>query len=144
MRIYVVITGDLFHYGHVAFLKRAKTFGTELIVGVCSDAEVSKYKRKPIMSLSERISVIAACKYVNQVIPAAPPITSASFIEKHDIDLVVATKAYSSAILEQYYGDPLKLEILKLVDYTDNISTTKIIKRCYDLYTKTDGKLGKF
>ena len=144
MRIYVAITGDLFHYGHVAFLKSARTFGTELIVGVCSDADVSKYKRKPIMSLSERVSVIAACKYVDQVIPAAPAVTSVTFIEKHEIDLVVASKAYSSAVLEQYYGDPLKLEILKLVEYTDNVSTTEIIKRCYDMYLRTDGKLGKF
>ena len=25
VRVYVAITGDLFHHGHVAFLKRAKT-----------------------------------------------------------------------------------------------------------------------
>ena len=68
MRVYVAITGDLFHYGHVAFLKSAKSFGTDLIVGVCSDADVSKYKRPPIMSLNERIAVIESCKYVDEVI----------------------------------------------------------------------------
>ena len=61
---YVAITGDLFHCGHVAFLKKAKTFGGDLIVGVHSDADVSKYKGQPIMSLTERVSVIEACKYV--------------------------------------------------------------------------------
>ena len=143
VRIYVAITGDLFHHGHVAFLKSARAFGTELIVGVCSDADVEKYKRRPIMSLSERTFVIQACKYVDQVIPAAPAITSKTFIKEHNIDLVVATKAYSSTVLEQYYGDPLKLGILRLVEYTNNISTTEIIKRCYDIYTRTDGNLGQ-
>ena len=61
---YVAITGDLFHCGHVAFLKNAKTFGGDLIVGVHSDADVSKYKGQPIMSLTERVCVIEACKYV--------------------------------------------------------------------------------
>ena len=143
MRVYVVITGDLFHYGHVAFLKTAKTFGTELIVGVCSDADVSKYKRQPIMSLTERLAVIEACKYVDEVIPAAPPVTSATFIQQHNIDLVVATKAYSNNVLQEYYGDPLRLNLLRLVDYTDSVSTTQIIKRCYAFYLKTKGNLGQ-
>jgi len=143
MRIYVAITGDLFHFGHVAFLESARAFGTDLIVGVCSDADVSEYKRRPIMSLDERVSVISACKYVDEVIPAAPAVTSAAFIQKHDIDVVVATKAYSGAVLQQYYGDPLRLNILRLVDYTDNVSTTQIIKRCYDTYTRTNGNLGR-
>ena len=143
MRVYVAITGDLFHYGHVAFLKRAKHFGTDLIVGICSDADVSKYKRQPIMSLTERVAVIEACRYVDEVIPAAPAVTSAAFIQKHDIDLVVATKAYSSSVLQEYYGDPLRLNLLQLVDYTDSVSTTEIIKRCYAIYSRTKGNLGK-
>ena len=143
MRIYVAITGDLFHYGHVAFLKQAKAFGKELIVGVCSDADVSNYKRQPIMSLDERVAVIGACKYVDEVIPAAPPQTSAEFIQKHNIDLVVATKAYSKSVLQEYYGDALRLNILQLVDYTDSVSTTQIIKRCHAFYLSKKGNLGK-
>ena len=143
VRVYVAITGDLFHHGHVAFLKRAKTFGKDLIVGVCSDADASKYKRQPIMSLTERVAVIEACKYVDQVIPAAPSVTSAAFIQKHNIDLVVATKAYSSSVLQEYYSDPLRLNLLQLVDYTDSISTTQIIKRCHAIYSRTKGNLGQ-
>lgn len=143
MRVYVAITGDLFHYGHVAFLKSAKSFGTDLIVGVCSDEDVSKYKRDPIMSLKERVAVIESCKYVDEVIPAAPAVTSAAFIQKHKIDLVVATKAYSNAVLQEYYSDPLRLNLLKLVDYTDSVSTTQIIKRCHAQYVRTKGDLGQ-
>ena len=143
MRVYVAITGDLFHYGHVAFLKTAKAFGEDLIVGVCSDADVSKYKRQPIMSLTERVSVIEACKYVDQVIPAAPAVTSAAFIQKNNIDVVVATKAYSNTVLQKYYGDPLRLNILQLVGYTDSVSTSQIIKRCHDIYIRSKGNLGK-
>ena len=143
MRVYVVITGDLFHHGHVAFLKKAKMFGTDLIVGVCSDSDVSKYKRKPIMSLTERVSVIEACKYVDEVIASAPAVTSTEFIQNNEIDVVVATKAYSSKVIQEYYADPLRLNLLQLVDYTHSVSTTQIIKRCYDMYSRTNGNLGK-
>ena len=86
MRVYVAITGDLFHYGHVAFLKSAKSFSIDLKVRVCSDADVLKYKRQPILSLYERVAVIEACKYGDEVIPTAPALTSAAFIQKHNID----------------------------------------------------------
>lgn len=143
MRVYIAVTGDLFHYGHVAFFQSAKTFGTDLIVGVCSDADVTLYKRKPIMSLAERISVIEACKYVDEVIPSAPAVTSEAFIKTNNIDVVVATTAYSSDVLHKYYGDPLRLNILEQVDYTDSISTTQIIKRCHAMYSRTNGNLGR-
>ena len=41
MRIYASVTGDLFHYGHVAFFKSARAFGISLTVGICSNADVS-------------------------------------------------------------------------------------------------------
>ena len=143
MRVYVLIVGDLFHYGHVAFLKNAKTFGEDLIVGVISDADVSKYKRQPIMSLTERVSVIEACKYVDQVIPAAPAVTSAAFIQKNNIDVVVASKSYSNTEMQKWYGELLRLNLLQLVDYTDSVSTTQIIRRCHDLYLRSQGNLGE-
>lgn len=143
-KVYVCVTGDLFHYGHVEFFKKAREFGDQLIVGVCSDADVSGYKRNPIMSLAERVSVIEACKYVDEVIPAAPAVTTATFVEKNNIDVVVASESYSSDALRDYYDEPLRLNILKLVEYTDSISTTQIIKRCYDFYARSNGNIGQF
>ena len=46
--IYCDMVADLFHYGHVNFLKRCKQLGDYLIVGIHSDSDVESYKRKPI------------------------------------------------------------------------------------------------
>ncbi|MFT5115462.1 MAG: cytidyltransferase-like protein [Parasphingorhabdus sp.] len=73
VRVYCVITADLFHFGHVRFLKAALAYGDQLIVGLCSDRDVERYKRKPILTLAERTEVVTACKYVHQLIPSAPP-----------------------------------------------------------------------
>ena len=49
------MVADLFHYGHVEFLRQAKQLGDHLIVGICSDNDVKSYKRKPILSMEERM-----------------------------------------------------------------------------------------
>ena len=39
-RVYVDMVADLFHYGHVNFLRQAKSHGDFLLVGVHSDETV--------------------------------------------------------------------------------------------------------
>jgi len=143
IRVYVCVTGDLFHFGHVKFFKRARTFGDQLIVGICSDEAVAEYKRTPVMLLNERVEVISACKYVDEVIISAPAVTSRQLIESNQLDVVVATKAYSEHSIQKYYSDAKNLGILRLVDYEPGISSTEIIHRCYNLYRLSNGNLGK-
>lgn len=143
LRTYVCVTGDLFHRGHIAFFKRAKEYGEYLIVGICADNDVETYKRRPIMSLNERVAVIETCNLVNEVIPGAPPETTKSFIERHKLDVVVSTKSFSQSTLEKYFKDPQEMDILKLVDYEQGISSTDIIRRCARFFIKSKGSLGE-
>jgi len=143
MNVYVCITGDLFHYGHINFFNAALQFGKHLYVGVCSDEDVANYKRLPILNLQQRVAIISTCSLVKRVIPGAPPCTTKEIIEAHSIDTVVASKSYSSATLNKYYDYPQKQGILRIVPYTESISTTKIIKKCYDYYSDQDGVLGE-
>ena len=140
-KIYVCITGDLFHYGHIAFFKRARKYGSNLLVGICSDEDVESYKRRPIMNFYERVQVIEHCNLVNEVVYKAPPETTTNFINQHQIDIVVATKAYSKETLEMYYSDPQKLGILRLVDYKKGISSSSIIERCANLFNASKSSL---
>ncbi|MFA5134751.1 MAG: adenylyltransferase/cytidyltransferase family protein [Patescibacteria group bacterium] len=58
---------DIFHAGHVFLLRKAKTYGDVLIVGVNSDASVKRYKGKyrPVMTLNNRLAVLEAIQYVD-------------------------------------------------------------------------------
>ncbi|MCQ2468645.1 MAG: adenylyltransferase/cytidyltransferase family protein [Ruminococcus sp.] len=61
---------DLFHIGHLNILKNAKQYCDFLIVGVSTDELVESYKhKKPIVPFEERIAIVEAIKYVNQVVP---------------------------------------------------------------------------
>lgn len=61
---------DLFHIGHLNILKRARENCDYLIVAVSTDEMVIKYKnKKPIISFEERIEIVKAIRYVDEVIP---------------------------------------------------------------------------
>ena len=62
-------TFDMFHIGHLNLIKNAKRHCDYLVVGVNSDDLVESYKNKrPIIPLDERVEIIRAIKYVDEVI----------------------------------------------------------------------------
>ncbi|HEY7766376.1 MAG TPA: adenylyltransferase/cytidyltransferase family protein [Aestuariivirgaceae bacterium] len=62
-------TFDLFHYGHVLLLKRARALGARLLVGVSTD-EFNRQKGKTAyLRYAERCESVAACRYVDGVFP---------------------------------------------------------------------------
>lgn len=61
---------DLFHIGHLNLLKNAKELCDYLIVGVSTDEVVESYKhKKPIIPYAERVAIVEAIRYVDQVVP---------------------------------------------------------------------------
>lgn len=60
---------DMFHVGHLAILEKAKAQCEYLIVGVSTDLLVENYKhKKPIVRQAERMRIVSAIKYVDQVV----------------------------------------------------------------------------
>lgn len=132
IRVYTDMVGDLFHWGHVAFLERARQLGTELWVGVHADEDVALYKRHPIMRYEERCAVIAACRYVDHIVPTAPLIITDELLDLHQIDVVVHGDDFSPEVLANVYGAPARQGMLRTVPYSQGISTSDIIARLRD------------
>lgn len=66
----ILVTGgfDPLHSGHIAYFKAAKALGNYLIVGVNSDAWLSRKKGKPFMPWEERAEIIRNLSVVDEVI----------------------------------------------------------------------------
>jgi cytidyltransferase-like protein len=128
-KVYVDMIGDLFHMGHVALLRAARELGDYVVVGVISDELAASYKRRPIMTMPERIAVIEACRYVDEVIPDAPLVVTSDFLRTHGIDLVAHGDDISDEVVQEVYGGPHREGKVRLLRYTEGISTTELIGR---------------
>ena len=124
------MVADLFHYGHVNFLKQCSELGDLLIVGIHSDKDVESYKRIPILSFEERVKVVQACKYVDKVVQG-PLILTTEFINKYNIDNIIHAHDKDDTSYENLHKNVPKEKFIRL-DYTSGISTTDIIKRIKD------------
>ena len=123
------MVADLFHYGHVNFLRLARKHGDYLLVGVHADKTVMSYKRRPILSMEERVASVKHCRYVDEVISDAPLTIDRAWIEQHEIDLILHGDDLSRETEESWYRTPIKMGIFRSVAYTPGISTTEIIAR---------------
>ena len=141
-KVYVDMVGDLFHEGHIELLKAARAFGDYLLVGVLSDQVVANYKRRPIMTMAERISVIQACRYVDEVIPDAPDVVTSEFLKTHGIVLVIHGSDISEEVIKVVYNDPFQEGKFKTVQRIGGISTTEIINRIRARYCLNEQNSG--
>ena len=120
---------DLLHVGHAQFLRACKRFGTKLIVGLNSDASVTRLKGplRPICTEVERWGLLEEFRSVDEVILFDED-TPCELIRRLKPDVIVKGPGYSesnmpeAAIVKAYGG---KVVILK----GPAISTTEIIER---------------
>lgn len=137
----VVYTGgtfDLFHAGHVNFLKRCKEIAGELgsvVVALNTDEFIKEYKGKPpVVSFSDRLAVLKACKYVDQVIANSGGADSKPTILQVSPNIIAigtdwARKDYYKQM--QFTQDWLDEKDMSLIyiPYTKGISSTEIKTR---------------
>jgi len=138
-RVYVDGVFDLFHEGHVNFLRMASGYGS-LIVGVHSDAYAEGYKRKPIIPEATRYAVVQSCRYVDEVIKGVGLLT-AEILDTYKIDLVVHGDDFSQEDAKKHYWVAIERNQFKFIPYTKEVSSTKIIKdiegRFFDDFNKS-------
>ena len=67
-KVYVGMSADLIHPGHLNILKVASELG-QVTVGVLTDSAIASYKRLPYMNYEQRADIVSNLKTVSEVIP---------------------------------------------------------------------------
>jgi len=108
---------DIFHYGHLNILKRTKELCDHLIVGVSTDELIFKAKgRKPVIPFHERIAVIEALDFVDEVIPQLDK-NKQKIVDEYFIDAISVGDDWKGT----YPTVTCEMEYFK---YTPNVSST--------------------
>lgn len=124
MRVITFGTFDVFHVGHVNILERARSFGTELYVGVSSDQlNYSKKGRYPIYSEEDRMKIISALSCVDFVFSEESLELKPDYIQQYNADILVMGDDWQGKFdtLSNYCQ-------VKYLPRTPSISTTEIIE----------------
>ncbi len=120
-------TFDVFHYGHLRILERARELCDWLAVGVSSDAlNVAKKGTAPYYPFEERARIVGALKCVDEVFEEESLERKADYIKKYGADVLVMGDDWAGKF---DWVIPLTgCEVLYL-PRTPAISTTAIIEK---------------
>ena len=67
-QVYLGMSADLIHPGHVSIIKKAASLG-EVTIGLLTDSAIASYKRLPFMSFEQRLAVVSSIVGVAKVVP---------------------------------------------------------------------------
>ena len=116
---------DLLHTGHVRYLEQARDFGDILIVGINSDASVSRLKgpNRPINSQDDRAYILASLKSVDYTVIFHED-TPYELIKLIEPNVLVKGGDYRG---KDIVGQDIANEV-KIVDFVTGKSTTRTIE----------------
>jgi rfaE bifunctional protein nucleotidyltransferase chain/domain len=111
---------DILHLGHIDYLNRAADLGNHLVVGVNTDASVSRLKgpNRPIQDEYARLRLLAALACVSAVVLFDEP-TPLALIELIRPDILVKGADYS---LEQIVG------AREVLSWGGDVKTIELVK----------------
>ena len=128
-KVYVGMSADVFHHGHVNIIKEARKYG-DVIVGLLNDKAVSDHKRLPYLNWENRKKIIENIKGVTQVFEQFEWDYAPSIL-KYKPDFMVHGTDWLTGPLAPYRDLAIKaLESyggkLIEVEYTKDVSSTSL------------------
>lgn len=127
--VYVGMSADLVHPGHVNLLANAASLGT-VTVGLLTDQAIASYKRLPYMAFEQRRAVVENLRYVERVV-AQSTLDYTENLEVLKPDFVVHGDDWRTGVQSETrlkVIETLKQWGGKLVEfpYTEGISSTQL------------------
>ncbi len=144
--VYVGMSADLIHPGHLNVLKVAAELG-EVTVGLLTDKAIASYKRLPYMSFEQRKQVVENLKSVNKVV-AQETLDYVPNLKELKPDFVVHGDDWKEGVQRNVRQNVIDVlaewggELIE-VPYTDGISSTQLNKVLQELGTTPDVRRNK-
>jgi phosphoenolpyruvate phosphomutase len=143
--IYVGMSADLIHPGHLNILAKARELGS-VTIGLLTDKAIASYKRLPHMTFEQRAQIVENLKGVDQVVPQET-LDYVPNLQRLKPRYVVHGDDWQSGVqrttrqrvidaLAEWGGELIE------VPYTPNVSSTNLIKAVKDMGVTPGTRLG--
>jgi len=145
-KVYVGMSADLIHPGHLNVLKVAAELG-EVTVGLLTDKAIASYKRLPYMSFEQRMQIVENLKSVSKVV-AQETLDYVPNLRSIKPDFVVHGDDWKEGVQRNVRQHVIEVlaewggELVE-VPYTDGISSTQLNKVLQELGTTPDVRRNK-
>ncbi len=139
--IYVAMSADIMHPGHINILEEANKYG-KVTVGLLTDTAIASYKRLPFLTYQQREQVIANMKQVYKVVPQET-LDYRPNLEKIKPDFVIHGDDWKTGVQSNIRKQVIttlakwKGKLIE-VPYTKGISSTQLINAQKDIGTTPD------
>lgn len=125
---------DMFHVGHLNILRRAKEQCDYLIVGVTTDELCFLRKKKyPIINQRDRMAIVKAIRYVDQVVEQSD-MDKIAAVKKYHVDAVFVGSDWKGTPSWNVFERDFAVENCAVVylEHTDGISSTILREKIKD------------
>lgn len=145
-QVYVAMSADLVHPGHLNIIKRACELG-EVTVGLLTDAAIASYKRLPYMTFEQRRTVVENLKGVARVVPQET-LDYVPNLRRYRPDFVVHGDDWREGIQREVREAVIRTlaewggELVE-VPYTKGISSTQLHEALKEIGTTPDVRRNK-
>lgn len=121
---------DIIHSGHIGLFEFAKSQGKKLVVAIDTDERVKELKgnERPINNLSERINVLNAIKYIDEVLTFGSKEELNELYRLSSASIIVKGSEWNEKELRKRDSIPKEISI-KIYPLYKDFSTTKIIEK---------------
>jgi len=121
---------DIIHFGHIDYLSKAADMGDVLVLGLNTDASVSRIKgsERPIQDEHSRSFIMASLQFVDVVVLFDEP-TPYNLINLVQPDILVKGKDYCVEDVVGYEIVTAKGGRVETVELVEGYSTTTVIQK---------------
>jgi len=144
--VYVGLSADILHEGHINILKTANSYGN-VVVGLLTDEAIASYKNIPYLDFKKRKVVVENIKFVSKVIPQY----TLDYVENLNLikpNYVVHGDDWKNGVQKKTRDrviKTLKKWSGKLIEprYTKNISSTEIKNKISNILSSPNNRVSR-
>tara|TARA_B100000579_G_C22836936_1_gene859347 strand:+ start:1322 stop:2620 length:1299 start_codon:yes stop_codon:yes gene_type:complete len=142
--IYLSLSADIVHSGHINIIKKAKKYGN-IIIGLLTDKAISEYRPFPLINFEQRYNIIKNIKFVSKIVK-----------QNEWDDTIILKKLKPEFVIhgDDWKNGPqknLRNKVIKTikrwggklieVPYTKKISSSSIHKKIKNIYFNSNSRV---